>query len=171
MATSRQKKEEILRDIKEKLSKNKLVIFVNYKGLTVPVLEGLRSKLREEGIDFKVIKKTLLGMGLKDSGIDADTKSLEGPIGVAIGLKDAILPAKIINKFAKDMENLKILSGIFENKFAGRDKILALAEVPSREELLARIVGSINSPISGIVNVFAGNIRGLVQVLSAISKK
>lgn len=171
MPILRLKKEEILNEIKDKLSRNKLVVFVNYKGLNVKTLESLRRELRKEGIDFKVVKKTLLGLGLKEAGMEKDIKSLEGQIGVAIGYKDELIPAKVISKFAKEFEKLKILAGIFENKFVGKDKIVALAEVPSREELLAKLVGSVNSPVSGMVNVLAGNIRGLVQVLNAISQK
>lgn len=171
MAITRQKKEEVLNDIKEKLSRNKLVVFVDYRGVNVTNLENIRKELRKDGIDFKVVKKTLINLALKDNKINADVKSLEGQIGVVIGYNDEVTPAKTINKFAKELESFQILAGIFENNFVEKDKIIMLASIPSREELLAKFVGSINSPLSGMVNVLAGNIRGFVQVLNAISQK
>src|SRR3989344_2686024 len=151
MAITRQKKEEVLNDIKEKLSRNKLVVFVDYRGVNVTNLENIRKELRKDGIDFKVVKKTLINLALKDNKINADVKSLEGQIGVVIGYNDEVTPAKTINKFAKELESFQILAGIFENNFVEKDKIIMLASIPSREELLAKFVGSINSPLSGMV--------------------
>ena len=171
MATSKSKKEEIVKDLDQKFSDFKSVVFVNYSGVGVGDLQSIRKELREEGVDIKVAKKTLLDLVLKRHNISANAKSLEGQIAVVFGYKDEVTPAKIIYKFTKKIEKLKILAGILEKEFIGQDKVMALAQIPSYEELLAKMVGSMQAPISGLVNVMQGNIRGLVQVLNAISQK
>lgn len=171
MATSRQKKEEILRDLNDKLSRYKAAVFVDYSGINVKKLEDMRNELGKEGGELKVAKKTLLNIALKKSGIEAGVKDLPGQVGVAFGFKDEVAPAKIIYKFKKDVENLKIIAGLLGKEFISADRVEILAKLPSYEDLLAKMVGSMQAPISGFVNVLAGNIRGLVQVLSAISQK
>ena len=181
MAITRAKKEEIISDLENKLKRHKSAVFVNYSGINVENLENIRTELHKEGIDIKVAKKTLLDLVLKKLSISIDIKSLSGQVAVVLGYGDEIAPAKIISKFAKELENLKILGGIFsaeggsasggEKIFIGSEKVAALASIPSREVLLAKMVGSMQAPMAGLVNVMQGNIRGLVQVLSAISKK
>lgn len=170
MATSKQKKTEIIKDLEQKFSDFKSVVFVNYSGVGVGDLQSIRKEFREAGMDLTVAKKTLLDLVLKKYNIPASTKSLEGQIAVAFGYKDEVMPAKTIYKFTKKIENLKILAGILDKEFIGYDKVVALAQIPSYEELLAKMVGSMQAPISGFVNVMQGNIRGLMQVLSSIVK-
>jgi large subunit ribosomal protein L10 len=171
MAISRQKKEEIIKDLEQKFSDFKSVVFVNYSGVGVGDLQNIRKELREVGVDLKVAKKTLLDLVLRKHNIPVNTKSLEGQIAVVFGYKDEVMPAKIIYKFTKKLEKLKILAGILDKEFIGQDKVVSLAQIPSYEELLAKMVGSMQAPISGFVNVMQGNIGGLVQVLNQISKK
>lgn len=167
MQTKKQKK-EIVADLSEKLKSSKAAVFSDFKGLLVKDMMALRKELRKEKIDFKVAKKTLIGLALKDAKIDADVKSMEGQLAVAISSEDEVAAAKIMAKVAKGNENLKILGGILEMKFLEKEEIMALSKLPSKEELLAKLVGTLNAPVSGFVNVLAGNIRGLVNVLKAI---
>ncbi len=171
MAIKRQKKEEILRELDEKLANFKSAVFVNYAGVNVAGLGKLRGELRKEGINLKIAKKTLLNIAFKKHNLDVQVKSLAGQVALVLGYQDEVTPAKIVYKFVKELENLKILAGFLGKEFIGADRVEALAKLPSYEELLAKMVGSMQAPISGFVNVMAGNIRGLVQVLSAISKK
>jgi large subunit ribosomal protein L10 len=118
------------------------------------------------------VKKTLLKLAFKEKEITAiDPKELKGELGVIFGFKDEITPAKIIYKFSQQHESLpKILGGILENNFKEEQDIVALAKLPSKEELLRKLLGSISNPISALVNILQGNIRGLVYVLGQISK-
>ncbi|HDH07436.1 MAG TPA: 50S ribosomal protein L10 [Candidatus Moranbacteria bacterium] len=164
---SKDQKKQIVKDLAEKIKSSKSVVFSDFKGLQVKDLTGLRKELRESQADFKVIKKTLLGIALKEAGIKMDTKKLEGQIAVTVSENDEVTPAKIIAKLAKGNENLKIIGGLLGEKEMNSEEMNALAKLPSKEELLARLVGSLKSPIFGLANVLVGNLRGLVQVLKA----
>lgn len=168
MQTKKQKK-EIVADLSEKLKNSKAAVFSDFKGLLVKDMMALRKELRKEKIDFKVAKKTLIELALKNAKIDASVKNMEGQLAVAISQEDEVAAAKIMAKVAKENENLKILGGILEMKFLGKEEIMALSKLPSKDELLAKLVGTLNAPVSGFVNVLAGNIRGLINVLKAVA--
>lgn len=170
MAISRQKKEEIVKDITEKLGRFTSLVFVNYRGLGAKGMERVRNELRKEGIELKVAKKTLLKLTFDHLGIYADIDGLKGQLAVVFGYGDEVAPARIIHKLTKEFENLQVLIGVLGKEVVGPEKITALAELPPYAELLSKMVGSMQAPISRMVNVLAGNIRGLVQVLTAISK-
>lgn len=170
MAQTKNQKKEIVKDLAEKLESSKAVVFSDFKGLSVKDMTDLRKELRAEGVDFKVIKKTLADIALRDAGIDLSVKKLEGQIAVAVSQNNEVAAAKIIAKAAKANENLKILGGILGTKSLNHEEVMALSKLPSKEELLAKFVGTINTPISGFVNVLAGNLRGLVQVLKAVGE-
>ena len=167
MQTKDQKK-NIVKDLAEKIKKSKAVVFSDFKGLKVKDMTDLRRELRKEETDMKVVKKTLIDLALKDAGVELDTKKFEGQIAVAVSEKDEVAAAKIIAKFAKANENMKIVGGILGTKALAKEEVVALSKLPSKEELLAKLVGTLNAPVSGFVNVLAGNMRGLVTVLKAI---
>jgi len=127
-------------------------------------MTALRKELRGQGIDLKVIKKTLINIALKDAGVNMNVKEMEGQIALAISQEDEVMAAKIVAKAAKANENLKIVGGILGKDALSKEEIIALSKLPSKEELLAKFVGTINAPVSGFVNVLAGNLRGLVNV-------
>ena len=133
-------------------------------------MSELRKKLRAADSEFKAAKKTLMNIALKDAKLDADVKKMPGEVALVLGYKDQVSPAKLVWEFSKGNQNIKILGGIFENNFIEVEKVLALAQLPSKDELLAKMVGSIASPMSGFLNVLQGNIRGLVVALNQISK-
>ncbi|MEK7598756.1 MAG: 50S ribosomal protein L10 [Patescibacteria group bacterium] len=169
MAQTKEQKKSIVKDLAEKLKKSKAVVFSDYKGLAVKDMMALRGELRKEGIDLKVAKKTLINLALKDAGMEIDARKFESQIALAISSQDEVAAAKIIAKMAKVNENLKMVGGILGVKELTAEEVKALALIPGKQELLARLVGSINAPVSGFVNVLAGNLRGLVNVLTAIS--
>jgi len=175
MPKSREQKKEILRDLNEKVSKAKSVVFTKFSRLTVKENENLRKELRKENSEYYVAKKTLINLAFKDSKIDGvDTRGFEGQIAAVFGYKDEVAPAKVVDKFKKSMEDKEkiiFLGGILENNYIDAEKVKALAVLPSKEELYAKLVGTLNAPISGFVNAMAGNLKNLVYVLKAIETK
>jgi len=170
MALSKEKKQNILKDLKEKIEKQKSIAFVDFKGLKVKSLSLLRKKIKEAGGNFQVAKKTLIRLALEKFNLRLD-KELEGEIALIFAFEDPISPLKEAFKFSQTNANIKFLAGFFEGKFIGKEEVLSLAQLPSKDELLTKLVWTIQSPISGLVNVLQGNLRNLVYVLSQISPK
>lgn len=161
------KKQEIVKDLIDKLSRQKAVIFSDYSGLGVSQLENLRKKLKKEGIDFRVFKKTLIDLTLQKLGLEAiRTKNLNGQIAAAFGYEDEIKPAKILYNFSKENEKLKILAGIIGGEFFEAENIKDLAKLPPREDLLAQLAGNLSSPLSGLIKALEDNLRKFVYILT-----
>jgi len=173
MPKSKIQKEEILRNLTERIKKSKSIVFTGFNALGVHDNEDLRAKLRKEDGEYYVAKKTLLERALKEQGIEnLDTKTLDGKLAVIFSYRDEVSPAKVVDTFRKDKEDkIFFLGGILEGKLLSKTDVEALAKLPSKLELLSRLVGSLNAPVSGFVNVLAGNLRGLVTVLKAIEEK
>ncbi|SRR3989339_838278 len=168
MAKTKEDKKQIVADLTDKVKRMKSAVFANYEGMTVPQTQELRRALGAEGAEYSVAKKTLLGVAMKKAGKEMDPKTVEGNFATIFGYEDEVAPARIVAKFAKSNEALKIAGGILEGTFVSKEKVIMLSKLPSKQELLAKVVGSINAPISGFVSVLAGNLRNLVYVLSAI---
>lgn len=171
MAKTKAQKEAAALALAENLKSAKAAVFANFQGLTVPETEELRAQCRENNIVLTASKKTLLKRALSDVGLDVDTKAFEGGVAAAFGTDDEVAPAQVIAKFAKDHEIVTIFGGVLEGKYIDAAKVTELSKLPSKEELYAKLVGSLNSPVSGFVNVLAGNLRGLVGVLNAIKEQ
>ncbi len=165
MALTKAQKQKILDDLKGKIDKQKSVVFADFKGLKVKDLSSLRKEMKKKDCELKVAKKTLISSAFKAKKIEVDTKKLEGEILLGFGYKDEILPFKTLYQFSKGNENLKILGGFIGQEFVDKEKANELGQLPSKAELLARLVGSISSPLSGMVNVLQGNIKGLFYIL------
>ena len=172
MASTKQQKQKIVEELKEKIGKQKTVVFFDFTGLKVKDLSNLRKKLKKENGELKVAKKTLMAIAFKElnESVAKNIKKLTGEIALVFGYQDVILPAKTLWQFSKSFPSLKILGGFVENDFKEAEEIIMLAQLPSKEELLAKLVGSIASPMSGFMNVLQGNIKGLIYALSAIKK-
>ncbi len=172
MALTKEQKKKTIEDLKKNLDKKKSIVFIDFSKIKSKDIFALRKKLKAANCVLKVAKKTLLGIAFgKESPLWNKAKeNIFGQLAVVFGFKDEIAPAKIIGQFSKENENIKILGGIFENKFIDKKEVIVLSNIPPREELLARLTGSIASPLSGLVNVLQGNIRGLINVLSKINK-
>jgi len=169
---TKNQKVELVKTLTEKIKAAKSAIFLDYKGLKVKDLTELKKNLRKSGVEYVVVRKTLLDLAFKDAGIkDVDVKSMEGQIALSLSNEDEVAGAKIIDVFSKTNENVKMLGGVFGTEIMDAKQAKALAKVPSKEELLAKLVGTLNAPVSGFVNVLAGNLRGLVQVLKTVSEK
>lgn len=170
MPKTRQEKEEIVAELSEKLGNMKSAVFTCVSGYTMDDANALRAKGKKAGVDVLIAKKTLLVRALEEKGFSVAKDDLEGSILTTIGYNDEIAAAKLIAELAKDREEIKIVGGILEGTFVGSEAIKQLATLPTKEELLAKLVGSLNAPISGFVNVLAGNLRNLVYVLNAIKE-
>jgi len=162
-------KNNIIEGLVSELKGSKSVVFADFKGMSVKELTMLKRELRKEGVTLKVTRKTLMDRALADAGLESNVKTMEGQIAISISQLDEVAPAKIIAKFAKGKETLKIVGGVLGTKSMSVAEVKVLAMLPSKKELLAKLVGTINAPVSGFVNVLAGNLRGLVQVLKGVA--
>ncbi len=163
-------KREVIEGIGSKMKAAKGMVFADYRGLTVEQDTELRSALRKAGVEYKVVKNTLTRFAAKENGLEGLDTYLNGPTAMASSA-DAVAPAKILSEFAKKYEKLEIKVGVVEGKVIDVNGVKALAELPPREVLIARVLGGFNAPISGLVNVLNGNIRGLVVALNAIAEQ
>jgi large subunit ribosomal protein L10 len=166
MPLTKLKKQQIIEELKEKIARQKITIFVDFAGLKIKDFSLLRKKLKEVENGLKVAKKTLIEIAFKNSGIKINKKDLKGEIALVFGFKDEISPAKIVWQFSQDHPNLKIVGGIFENNFVGPEKIIEIAKLPTKEELLQKLINNLSAPIYNFVNVLKINIKGLLTVLA-----
>ncbi len=172
MAKTKQQKEDFVSWLEERLPKSKSVIFTNFDGLNVKSTSELRKLLRAEGIEYTVAKKSLMKVAFKKTGFESiDVKSITGSVGMALGYGDEVAPAKVLATFAKANPELKLVAGIYEGKLISAQEVKQLASLPSKGELLSKLVWLLNYPASGLVNVLAGNMKNLLYALSAIKDK
>lgn len=162
---------ELLNEIENKLQENRHFILVEYKGLTVEEMTNLRRSLREAESELKVIKNTLFEIALKNANIQGFEDYLTGPNAVVYVKEDPVAASKKIVAFAKDHEALKIKAGFVEGHVFDAKKIEELSKLPSREELIAKLLGSLKAPLYGLVSVAIGPLRGLAIALSEIAKQ
>ncbi|MEI6529048.1 MAG: 50S ribosomal protein L10 [Candidatus Falkowbacteria bacterium] len=174
MPKNKIQKQEILRNLSEKFKKSKSVVFAGFNALTVKDNEKLREQLRSENSEYYVAKKTLMNIAFKDQIDELNVRSLDGKLAAIFSYGDEVAAAKILGNFRKDKDKearVFFLGGILENKLLSKSEIEAVSQLPSKHELYARLVGTMNAPISGFVNALAGNIKNLVYVLKAIEEK
>ena len=174
MPKNKLQKQEIFRNLNEKIKKSKSMVFAGFNALGVKDNENLRAKLRAENSEYYVAKKTLINLALKENKLDINVRDFDGKVAAIFSYEDEVAPAKILVNFRKDKDKegrIFFLGGILEGKLLSKEQVEALSQLPSKQELYGRLVGSLNAPISGFVNVLGGNLRGLVTVLKAISEK
>ncbi|MBZ4688696.1 MAG: ribosomal protein [Clostridiales bacterium] len=171
MNKARQEKERVVQEIKSKLQNSNAAVLTDYRGLNVAEVTELRKQLREAGVEYKVLKNTLVKIAAKEVGLEDLFQYLEGPTAIAFSEEDPVAPAKILSNFAKEHKNLEIKAGLLEGNVVSIEQVKELADLPSREELIAKVLGGLQGPISGLVNVLQGPIRNLVYVLEAIRKE
>jgi large subunit ribosomal protein L10 len=170
MAKTKQQKEESIQMLADGIKSAKAAVFANFQGLKVSESEELRQKCRENNVLYIASKKTLVKRALADVGLDVDTKTFEGGVAAVLGMDDEVIAAQIISDFAKDHEAVSIFGGTLEGAYIDATKVTQLSKLPSKPQLLGQLVGTLNAPVSGFVNVLAGNIRGLVTVLNGIKE-
>ena len=144
-------KKTVVANIKEKFDKAQTVVLVDYRGLTVAEDTELRNQLRQAGVEYCVLKNTMINLATKDMGFDQLSAHLEGPTAVAFGYEDMIAPAKILSDFSKAKKKMTIKCGICDGDYLDEAGVQALANLPSKEVLIAKIMGSMMSSVSKFV--------------------
>jgi large subunit ribosomal protein L10 len=173
MAISRQKKESQVEELVTLLDSAKLTVMAKYQGLSVKELQSLRRAAREAGITIKVVKNRLvrIALGQTKNLKNVDTAQLQGQLLYAVGADDEVAPAQVLAKFAREHEALQMIAGIDATGTLLADAdVKALASLPSKDQLRGMLVGTLAAPLSGFVNVMAGNVRGVMNVLNARAK-
>ncbi len=168
---NRSSKEQVVAELSEKLAGSTAAFLADYRGLGVEKLNQLRRELQNAGAEYRVVKNTLLRRASKGTGVECLDDQFEGPTAIALAGDDPVAPAKVLNDFAKANEKFQLKAAALEGKVLSPADIRALADLPSREELLAKMLGSINAPVSNFVGVLAAIPRSLVQVLAAVQEK
>ncbi|MDD5221144.1 MAG: 50S ribosomal protein L10 [Candidatus Paceibacterota bacterium] len=171
MPLTRQRKKEAVQELEQLIDSQKSMVFVNYRGLKAQEVFGLRQKLDEKQAKFKVVKKTLANIAFKNKGIEFKKDQYDDQFAIVFGYEDEIAPARILFESQKYLKTLEMLGGYLEKDYLDGNQVLALAQLPSRNELIAKLMYLLNYPMSGLVNVLSGNIKGLVYAINAISKK
>jgi len=150
MNKNRQIKEAKVAEIREKLQQAKAVVLSDYQGLTVEEDTQLRKGLREAGVEYKVYKNNLVVLAAKELGIEGLEEYLEGPVSIAFGYEDATAPARILNNFAKDHKKIELKAGIVDGAVYNKVEIEKIATIPSKEVLIAKLLGSFKAPLSNV---------------------
>lgn len=165
---ARAEKVAVVEQVSDMLSRSEAVVLTDYRGLTVQQLTELRAQLSAAGVEYKVVKNTLTRLAAAKAGLEPFDEVLSGPTAIAFDYADAVAPAKILNDFAKDNPDLEIKGGLLNGVFIDADEVKRLASLPSREELLAKVLSSMQAPISGLVGVLHGTLRSVVAVIDAV---
>lgn len=165
------RKKEITADIHERFSKSKIVIVTDYKGLDVMTMNELRRKLRDVGVEYKVVKNTLLVRASEDTDAALITDYFKGPSAIALAFDDPVSPAKVLTEFAKAHEKLEIKAGVMGGKVLELEAIKALSMLPSREVLLAQVLSTMNAVPTSFVRALSDSPRKLLNVLNAIKEQ
>ncbi len=168
---NRAEKEQVVEELKERVVSSKALVVTDYRGLNVEQMTELRRKLRQAGVEYSVVKNTLACFALRDAGYDELEQYFVGPSAIAFGVEDPVAPARELMDFSKSNKALEIKGGLVGGSVIGTDRVVALAKIPSRQELLTMIACGMKSPITGLVRTLQAPMSKMVQVLSAIKEQ
>lgn len=164
-------KKQAVAQIVESLKSAQAGVLVDYRGLTVEEDTQLRNELRKANVQYFVAKNTLIRFAAKETGLEALDEILSGPTALAVSSEDPVAPAKILSDFAKKNEKLELKSGFMDGKVMSLDEVKILASTPSKETLIAKMMGSLNSPVSGLVRLLNTIVEGGEEIADLIAKK
>lgn len=164
---TREQKKKIVEEMAEKIRASKGVVLSDFQGLPTKDIQELRSTLRKEGVSYKVVKLSLLKLAMKKAGLDVSGFSYQVPLSVALSADDEILPAKILDSFARKKDKLKITAGVLDKMLIDAEQVKMLAALPGRTQLRGQVVSVLAAPLRGLASVLIGNVRGLINVLNA----
>ena len=170
MALSKEQKARTVEKLRESIAKQKAMVFVNFAGLTAQETEDLRAKLKENNAKFVIAKKTLAKLAFSQEGIDMSEQTMTNELGIVFAFGDEISPAKATYNFSKTQKNLQIIGGHGESGFINQEDMIVLAQLPSKQELFGRLVGTLSAPIANFISVQRENIKGLIYALKAIEQ-
>ncbi len=165
MTITKEKKKEIVEQICENIAKQDSLFFINFKGVAGNEANVLRNELKKSGAKMVVARKTLAKIAFEKEGIDFDPLLLNGEVGFVFSFEEGINTAKIIRKFEKEGKIL-LLGGIYAGNVLTEEEAKAIADLLTREQLLAKLLGTISAPVGGFLNVLQGNTKGLINVLA-----
>ncbi|MDQ3264907.1 MAG: 50S ribosomal protein L10 [Myxococcota bacterium] len=160
-------KEELIKELNDKFTRAKSVVLAEFNKVNVDTVTRLRKKLRDSGIDYKVLKNTLAKRAAKGTSVEVLSEDFTGPVAIAVSYGDVIAPAKIISEFIKDMETIKIRSGVVDGKRIDKAGVQTLAKLPGLPELRATLLGMLNQPAGKLVRTIAAPGSQLARVLQA----
>lgn len=166
-----QEKKELVAQIAESLKAAQAGVLVDYRGLTVEEDTKLRNNLRAANVTYFVAKNTLIRLAAKEVGLDGLDEILSGPTAIAVSNEDAVAPAKVLSDFAKENEALELKSGFMDGQVISLDEVKTLASTPSKETLIAKMMGSLNSPVSSLVRLLNTIAEGGEEIADLIAKK
>jgi large subunit ribosomal protein L10 len=158
-------------NVKERLTRSKSVIVTDYRGLTVAQMTDLRTRLRKEGVEYKIVKNRLAKIALRDSGMNTMDDYLKGTTALAFGIKDPVGPAKVLTAYAKENDKLKVMGGLMDNRLLDVSAITELSQLPSREVLLSRLLGSITSPVQKLAYGLNQTVAKVVYAFDAVARQ
>jgi len=161
-------KSEKVTQIKEKIEKAQVAIVTEYKGMSVEEITKLRRSLQAEEGDYMVTKNTLAKLAIKGTAYEALADALTGPIALAFGFGDQVAPAKALSKFIKESKKGEIKGAVLDGKWLSADEAKALANLPSKAEIYAKMLGCLNSPASGIANSINAVMSQLTRTMAAV---
>ena len=168
---NRELKEQTVSELREKFQRAKVAILTDYCGLNVDEMNRLRTDLRDEAVEYRVVKNTIVKLAAKSTELELLDGYFNGPTAVALSYNDQMSPAKILTKFVKNNPKLEIKAGVLQGKVIGPDDIKQMAEIPSREVLLAQMLSALTSGQAGLLGVFQGILSRLIHVLESIRSK
>jgi len=164
-------KEALVGEIKERFDASEAVIMIDYRGLTVKQMQTLRTQVRAVGGDIKIYKNSLTEIAVRELALPSMDAFLEGPTAFVFIADDAVAPAKALTAFAKENQALELKGGYVQNRIVDSAGVKAIAALPSREELIAKLLGTMLNPLTGTVRVLSGPARAFVTVVDAIAKE
>ncbi|GAB4163877.1 MAG: 50S ribosomal protein L10 [Candidatus Dojkabacteria bacterium] len=171
MSKTRSQKEMLLESYKQMLTEYNGFIAVDTKSIDNVSVTQLKKQLKALGSKMAVVKNTLFKIALEETGKPVASKDFDGQVAIITYSDDPTAVAKLLKEIQKKSEKLGARYGLIEGDFLSGEKVMQLAEIPSREQLLAKLLGSLNAPLSGFMNVVTGNARGFVQVVKQLSEK
>lgn len=160
-------KQKTVEELSKKFGESQLLVLADYRGLTVAEISALRRQLREQGVELQVTKNTLAALAAKDAQLEGLVSLLEGPTAVAFVGKEIVGPSKVLSEYARTSKIFKIKAGLLNGRTISPEEVISLATLPSREVLLAKVLGGMQTPVAGLVTVLSANISALARVLEA----
>ncbi len=168
----KEQKAEQVEEIAERLKKAKVAVLTDYRGLTVSQLQDLRTRLRGGEVEYRVVKNTLARRAAEAAGVPALQSELKGPVAIAFGYNDLGVPAKLINEFVRATRlKLEVVGGLVEGRVFSPEQVKQLADLPSRESLIAQLLGTLQSPVGQLVGIMQTPVQQLVGVLNAYKER
>jgi len=167
----RMQKEKIVEALHEKFSRAKTALLTDFRGLNMSAISELRSQLRDASVEYQVVKNTLAARASEGTDMSLLKDHFSGPCAVALSYEDPVAPAKVLTKFSEENKALEIKIGIVDGRVIDLDGIIRLSKLPSEEELLAKLLMTLNAPITGFVTVLGGVLRNFMGVLEAIKRQ